>query len=262
MESRTSAVRIAIALVAGFALSRVSVLRAQTASNDQDTWQFKVTPYLWAAGQSGTARVGNVLPARNVDASFSDLLSHLSIGAMGAVEARRDRWMILFDAFYVKLTQTSDPLLGGALGTAKLRATNQIYQLAGGYRVTTDDNRPVDVVAGVRYFDLSSSLQFFPSQLLPNGFSVSQGRGWTDGFVGARVADRLSPSWTIYGYADVGTGGSKFSWQALVGAAWQVSPWVALQFGFRVIGEDYDHAGLLYNVRTGGPYAGATFTFK
>jgi hypothetical protein len=85
-------------------------------SNAQGTWEFRVAPYMWAAGQSGSARIGTRIPAQNVDASFSDVFSSLDFGAMAAFEARKDRWRILVDAFYIQLSKNSQPLLGGSTG--------------------------------------------------------------------------------------------------------------------------------------------------
>jgi len=100
----------------------------------QDGWHFEATPYLWAAGLSGWTRVGARTPTAKFDANFSDVWRNLDFGAMGAFEARNGRWAILFDAIYVKLSKTSDPLLGGALGTARLKGDQTILQLAGAYR--------------------------------------------------------------------------------------------------------------------------------
>ena len=107
-------------LLAGLSLTAAASAYAQQApSTSADTWQFTATPYLWTAGQSGSARIGSVIPAQNVDATFSDIFNNLDFGAMAVFEARKDRWGILADAFYIKLSHTSDPLLGGDLGTAQ-----------------------------------------------------------------------------------------------------------------------------------------------
>jgi len=132
---------------------------------------------------------------------------------MGNFEARNGRWAIVFDAIYVKLSGTSAPLLGGELGTAKLTGDETILQLAGAYRVFDSPVTPVDVLVGIRFTDLYADLAFSQSALLPNGPSRSNSTNWTDGFVGLRAAYVLSEKWSVIGYADAGTGGTKYSWQ-------------------------------------------------
>ena len=94
---------------------------AQSAPAPTDeAWHFAVTPYLWMAGLNGSTRIGPLAP-QNVDAPFSDVVGNLSAALMGAFEARKNRRVILLDTFYVSLSQTSGPLLGGELGNAKVK---------------------------------------------------------------------------------------------------------------------------------------------
>jgi len=82
---------------------------AQTApSANDDGWHFVMTPYLWMAGLNGNTRIGP-LAEQNVDAPFSDVVGNLSAAFMGLFEARKDRWVILLDTFYVGLSQSSGP---------------------------------------------------------------------------------------------------------------------------------------------------------
>jgi hypothetical protein len=227
----------------------------------QDGWHFEATPYLWAAGLSGWTRVGARTPTAKFDANFSDVWRNLDFGAMGAFEARKGRWAILFDAIYVKLSKTSDPLLGGALGTARLKGDQTILQLAGAYRVLDSPVIPVDVLAGVRYTNLYSQPSFSQSALLPNGPSASDSVSWTDGFAGVRAAYILSDKWSLFAYGDGGGGGTKYSWQVITGANYNVSKTFVAKVGYRIISMDYETNNFLYNVRTSGVFAGLGIRF-
>ena len=229
---------------------------AQTApSANDDGWHFVMTPYLWMAGLNGNTRIGP-LAEQNVDAPFSDVVGNLSAAFMGLFEARKDRWVILLDTFYVGLSQSSGPLLGGELGTAKLKLDQTILGLGGAYRVVENENSFVDVGVGFRYVNLDAHLSLSQSPLLPSGLTHSESVAWTDGIVAIRGSYDLSSCWAIYGYADLGTGGSKWSGQLLAGAKFTMSRRTAVDFGYRVLVEDYDSSGFLYNVRTEGPYLG------
>jgi opacity protein-like surface antigen len=224
-------------------------------------WQFELTPYLWAAGFSGWSRIGERTPTVKFDASFSDVWRNLNFGAMGSFEARNGRWAIVFDAIYVKLSRTSDPLLGGELGTAKLSGDETILQLAGAYRVLDSMTTPVDVLVGIRFTDLYADLAFSQSALLPNGPSRSNSTNWTDGFVGVRAAYVFSDKWSVVGYADAGTGGTKYSWQLYAGANYNFTKTIVGKLGYRVLTQNYDKPDFLYNVRTSGVFAGVGIKF-
>lgn len=237
-------------------MGATSLHAQQAQTTTADDWQFTATPYLWTAGQNGSARIGTRLPAQNVDASFSDILSNLDWGAMAAFEARKDRWGILADLFYVQLSKTSDPLLQGALGTAGLKADNTLVEVAGAYRAWQNDAVWLDVIGGVRYFNLHASISLSSSPLLPAGRYQSDTRDWTDGFVGVRSKQRIADHWALVEYLDIGAGGSSYSYQAIAGVEWSISQTFGLQLGYRLLAEDYDTTGFLYNMRTAGPYLG------
>jgi hypothetical protein len=64
------------------------------AAND-DSWHLDITPYLWFAGVHGT--VGALGRTVGFHASAGDVLSKFNIGLMGAVEARRKRFLLPVD---------------------------------------------------------------------------------------------------------------------------------------------------------------------
>lgn len=236
-------------------------LCAQAQTPAPGTWQFELTPYLWAAGFSGWGRIGESTPTVKFDANFSNLWRNLNFGAMGNFEARNGRWTIVFDAIYVKLSNTSAPLLGGELGTAKLTGDETILQLAGAYRVLDSPVTPVDVLVGIRFTDLYADLAFSQSALLPNGPSRSNSTNWTDGFVGLRAAYVLSEKWSVVGYADAGTGGTRYSWQLYGGVNYNFSKTIVGKLGYRVLTQNYEKTNFLYNVRTSGIFAGVGIRF-
>jgi hypothetical protein len=247
------------AMMFAFAVSCNAQQRA--ASQDQDGWQFSVTPYLWMAGQSGTVRVGQVVPAQNVNVHFSNVLSNLDFGVMGTLEAHRDRWSIILDGFYISMSRDSDPILGGDLGTARLKLDNGIVQLAGAYRVLQSETSPVDVYAGVRYTNLNADLTFSQSRLLPAGAKRSDSVDWVDGLIGVRATYKFADRWSVWGSADVGAGGSNYSWQLIATVLWDASKNVSLSGGFRILAQDYNTSSFYYNVRTAGPFVGARIRF-
>lgn len=244
------------------ACSAGAPLMAQESPPAQSEWQFEATPYLWAAGMNGWTRLGARTPTAKIDPSFSDVWSNLDIGAMGSFEARNGRWGVLFDSVYVKLSGNSEPLPGGVLGSLRVGLKQAIIQLAGAYRVLDSTVTPVDVLAGARYTYLSGDLSFTNGSVLPGGGGGwSNNASWTDGFAGVRGTWVITDKWSVMGYADVGSGGTRYSWQFLTGANYSFTKSIVGKLGYRIISMDYEKTGFLYDVKTSGLYAGVGIRF-
>ncbi len=75
-------------------------------------WTFSIAPYLWMAGISGeTAQFG--LPTVDIDADFGDILRHLDFAFMAAGEARYDRFSVIGDVIYTKLSADGEDSIRG-----------------------------------------------------------------------------------------------------------------------------------------------------
>jgi hypothetical protein len=233
---------------------------AQWDAPDTAGWSFELTPYFWAIAVEGDVGVRQ-LPDVEVDASFSDIWDQLDFAFMGMFEARRNRWGILFDAFYADLsadTNTRGPLFG----KGELELVQQVHSLALAYRVIP--RMPaLDVVGGVRYVYTKTDLDL-GSGILP-GRSESRKENWFDGFVGLRAELYVTDRWSWRAYADIGAGGSDLTWQALGTVNYRFSDKLQLQFGYRYLSIDYDDGSgsnrFLYDVDFSGPYVGLQFRF-
>jgi hypothetical protein len=219
-------------------------------------WQFEFTPYLWGAGLDGEVKVGR-LPAQGVEASFSDLLKVLDLGLMGTFEGRKGRWGLIVDALYFDLSET-EPTPNNLYGDAEVGITQQLYSIGGTYRVA-EGKTSVDLLGGVRYGDISADLE------LTSGIAAGRKAGdsinWWDGLVGARLLWRFAEHWTLVGYAEIGGGGTKLTWQALAGVDWKFSKHLAGKFGYRTMSIDYDQDDFVYDVAMAGGYAGLGIRF-
>jgi opacity protein-like surface antigen len=255
----------AVCVATAIALCILAPLSAQatdTESREPATWQFEATPYIWAAEISAGAHISARTPRIDVDANVSGNLSNsISSGLMGSFEARRNRWGILFDVFDVRLSKDSGPLLGGMLGTSSFEVTQNVVQLAGAYRAWDDKITPVDAVAGARYSYLKADLALSPSVVLPAGAGRASRAQWADVFIGVRAAHKISERWSLVGYADIGAGCTKISWQAIAGANYTFSKNMTAKFGYRVLDVDYENSRLQINLKTSGAYAGLGIRF-
>jgi opacity protein-like surface antigen len=258
------------ALIPAFALCVAPLACAQPTSPDSGKWRYEAAPHIWAAGTDLSTRLGASVPVANVNGSASgDISSSTHAGVMGTFEARRDRWGVLLDMWRLKVSNDSKPVLGGALGNASLKTTQGVIELAGAYRVWNGQTTPIDAVAGARYSYLKADLNLSPSLSIPAGARLTESVEWPDVFLGVRVAHALSDKWRLVGYADIGAGATKKSWQALAGANYAFSKNMSAKFGYRIFNMDFERSYFISDVRTdfrlnmktSGVYAGLGFKF-
>jgi len=249
----------ALGLSSLFMINVAPVMADAGKSSSGATWQYEVTPYLWAAGLDGNIRVNN-RPAAGlgVQQSFSDILDILDFGLMGAFEARQDRWAILLDGVYFRVADEGS--VSGPLGFVSLagnaKITQQLYAVAGAYRVS-EGTDTIDLIGGLRYNSVKWDVNITAS-VPATSASFKQSKSWVDPYIGARIQKPLDKRWTLLGYADVGGfgAGSDLSWQAIVGASYAFKPDMIGKFGYRYISNDYDKNDFTYDMDTAGIYLG------
>lgn len=242
---------------------------SQAATSTTEAWQFEFTPYLFGAGLEGATGVGFV--TADVDASFGDILENLDSGFMAMFEARKGPWVLALDGVYFNLKdqKTSSWQGPGGIGTAtgvlEAGMTEQVYQLAVGYRVLDDQTR-LDVIGAGRYTRLDTDLDLVVTTgpVFPDGTrSLSASESWWDPVIGIRVLVPLAERWTFVGYADVGGFGvgSDITYQAIAGVNWQFAQsWLA-KAGYRYFYQDYQDNGFVWDMAAHGFYLGVGFRF-
>lgn len=223
-----------------------------------DKWQFQFSPYFWLASLHGTTGTPN--RTAQVDESFSDIFHSLKFAFMGTFEARKGKLVSLTDMEYVSISDdrgTPGPLFSGVTTKVKMF----IFDPEVGYRVFEDPDKgqSIDVVGGVRVWHISTDLTFSPGILA--GTQVQASRTWVDGVVGLRGKAALSKKMFVTGKFDLGGGGSKFAYQIFGGAGYNVTPKIALIFGYRVLDVDYNKNSFVYDMNQRGPIVGLGFKF-
>ena len=257
------------ALLFGAALVSAASAHAQSGAWIANRWTFEATPYLWAAGIKGDTQVGS-LPSISVDVPFSDILSNLDFAAMGTFEARKGRWGFLFDAVYLKLSTSATAMRTGPgpigatpTAAADLRLEQTLLTGAVVYRVI-ESPTAIDVLGGLRYTKVDVSGDINASLFALTGTVQRSGdKDWADPIVGFRVVHRISDRWSLDGYADVGGFGvgSELTWQVAAGVNYMISRTFTARGGYRVLKVDYDKDGVVYDMKTSGPYIGVGIRF-
>ena len=247
---------------------RVMVLLAfccagNAAAQDENTWQFEATLYGWYTDIGGTAKhPGGVVPGGPFTVEASDILDNLDMVFMGSFEARKNKWLVITDAIYLDVgagksttvtTQSGIPLNANV----DLDLSAWILSGAVGYDVVQTDRVTFAVVGGVRYatIDVDITLGALGRQAVS-----SESEGLLDGIVGVRGYLTLNENWYLPYYADIGTGDSDLTWQALAGIGYRFS-WGDIRLAYRYLSYDLDDGKHLEDLDVSGPILGVGFRF-
>lgn len=221
-------------------------------------WTFTVAPYFWAAGISGD--VGQFgLPTVHISPDFSDILNNLDFAAMAIAEARNDRFSIVGDVMYTKLSVGRQTPLGVLASSANVTSETFAGLLAAGYSVLSSDSGFLDVVAGARIWSAKTELSF--SGGLIDGLSASDSATWVDGMAGIRGRYSLTDQVYLTGWGMVGAGGADLDWDVAGAIGYEFNDSIAAIAGYRALGVDYSDDGFVFDVVQQGPILGLLVRF-
>lgn len=250
---------------------------ADSAPADAGTqWQFAVGPYLWLPSVSGTLRFS--LPGGGADASSGpyNYLQNLRFALMLQGEARKGEWSIFADGIYLNFGrhEASVNATNGVLGTRETQQDVQtsfagtLIQLGASRTLVWREWGYLDAVAGMRYLGVKGTLDVGIAATVGSGpgarsdFHVGQMQNLFNGFAGVRGRATITRdgAWYIPFYLDVGTGTSKFTWQALTGVAYATR---RVDFGllYRYLAFYGSGDQLVQTLRFNGPSVNVTFKF-
>ena len=234
--------------------------RATTASPQAaaaDAWQFQFTPYLWIVSITGRAGIGPLVTDTSTSVTNSNV--ELNFGFMGTLEAHKNRFVILTDLQYSDLsTERGNP--GPLFSSTRASFKTFVFDPEIGYRILDNGKGAfVDVLGGIRYWHVNGDLQF-RAGVLP-AVEVSRSRGWVDGVAGLRGKAALSPRWFLSGKADLGGGGSNFTYQLFGGVGLNLGKRFALVGGYRDLNVNYNKDGFLFDMSLHGPVVGLGIKF-
>ncbi|WP_295883739.1 hypothetical protein [uncultured Thiohalocapsa sp.] len=239
----------------------VHLAAADTGATD---WQFQATPYLWLPAVDASAQI-SVRSLRNAngdelgpvsistDLGPRDYLENLNMAVMAMGEARKGPWSVYTDVLYTSFAQSQTTLrrVSGPRGNldadisrkARTDLSTTAWTLAAGYRVVERPTFDLDLMAGFRYLSITSDLEL--TLLGEDGRflrqpKVSLDQDLWDGIIGARGHILFPGSdWYVPYYADIGTAGSNWTWQAMLGLGYRFD-WGEVTLAYRAIGYELD----------------------
>lgn len=221
-------------------------------------WTFSVAPYFWIAGLSGdTAQFG--MPTVHIDSSFSDILGNLDFAFMAAGEARYDRFSVIGDVIYTKLSADAETPLGILASDVDVTSESFSGLLGLGYAVLDGPDGHLDVVGGIKLWSVETTISLSGGPL--GRREASDSATWVDGVVGLRGKYSFTPEIYLTGWGLVGGGGADIDWDVALGIGYDFNDRVSSIAGYRALGVDYSDDGFLFDTVQQGPILGLAIKF-
>lgn len=223
------------------------------AENSKD-WTFTVAPYVWATGMKGeVATLPPAAPAE-IDLSFSDVVEGLDISLMGLVEARKGRFGAFGELFYVGVSADADTP-GPFYAQTEYEQDLWALSVGGSYAVIQDQARHLDVVGGVRYWDMDNQIEL-DAGVAPSA-KRSERESWMDLFIGLKGRARIDQRWYVTGWAvSAVAGGSDTAWDVLAAVGYEIDDDFSLTVGYRHQEVDFRDGEFIFDVELSGPIVG------
>ncbi|SEL06618.1 hypothetical protein SAMN05443999_103214 [Roseovarius azorensis] len=225
------------------------------AASAQD-WNVQVTPYLWGTGVGGSVTPVRGGPTLDFDESLSDILGDLEAAFFLSGYARYGRFVVLGDISASRSSRSGTvPSLGLPVSA---RLEQRSLTLAAGYRVISEPEVAVDLLAGLRHWRVEAA-----ARTPVPGLAAGLDADFVDPVLAARANVRLAERWSLIGYADIGGfgAGSDFTAQFVATVNWQASESLYLSAGYRHLHVDYNSGGRAFDVKFSGPLVGLTYRF-
>jgi hypothetical protein len=243
-------------------------VESKTAAPAENKWQFRVTPYFWAAAMDAKVTVGGYQVDSTI--TFSEIWRHLEGGGMLHMEAQKEKWGLFLDPTYMKLradaTFVRQRLPNLPAIPRDLTATFEMWMIEGGgfyqlgkWAPEKDRSVTLEAIGGARYWWFSADLD------TSTRINPSKSTDWVDPFIGLRMSADLTKNILFTFRGDIGGFGvgSDFSWNGISTIGYRFTKNLVGHVGYRALYFDYK-AGTSdkrYEVTMHGPIAGLTFAF-
>jgi hypothetical protein len=205
---------------------------------------YRLEPFLWLPTLTGEVPDGSGSPGPPIDVGLIGV-EDLEYAMMLDLEVDHwnPRWALLIDSIYVRFDDDE-----GALHTGfDLR----MFEMAAARPICAGS--PVELLAGLRYWDLGADASVAPTA------GLGRDESWLDPVIGVRGVQELSDAWSLNGRGDIGGFGLKADWslQLILDAEYRFSSGLRLLVGYRHLFVDFDDLDL--EVTVSGPLVGLSW---
>jgi hypothetical protein len=222
---------------------------AVIATADSDTWKFAATVYGWFPTIHNTVNFPLLGTTQNISVDANQLYSNVNLGATGAFDVH-------YGDFGIPATTTAD---------LQITLKSWLVTIAPEYRIVTDPNWTVDLLAGARYAEISTTLSWsFTGSIGPLppasrvGGSEASIHVWTGiGGIKGQYAFGADKRWSVPFYFDAGSGDSMRTYQVAGGVGYSFH-WGEITALWRYLDYKPQSNARLQEIYFDGPLIGAT----
>jgi hypothetical protein len=249
---------------------------AQQPASETESWQFGVSIYGWFPDIAGKTAFTQPGGGSEFKIDFDNIFDNLEFTLMGTFDVRKGRWGILTDVIYMDVgdsqTGTREATIGrralpvNASANVDLDLKSWIWTLTGYYRVLDQPGMTLDVVAGARYLDVETKVNWVVtgnvgSIPVPDrtGAAEADLKNW-DALIGlrGRFAFAAQNAWFVPYYFDVGAGDSDLTWQGVAGLGYAFH-WGEIEAAWRYLYYELPSGKEIEDMSFSGPVIGVTF---
>ncbi|WP_455196945.1 hypothetical protein [Kaarinaea lacus] len=232
----------------------------------EDQWEYALSPYLWFAGIKGDVATVPPLPAAPIEVTPSQAMEDTQAALMILFTAKKNRHGVFFDFLYTDVESDEELVPAPISLTMKSISKTTLVTLAYQYEVHRNDRQIVDVLAGLRYWDIDTTLKFGGGLgiVIPPGTELNHTESWTDPAIGITGTAFLGDSKFYFngaaGIGGFGVGSDLFyDINANVGYQWNKA--IGTAIGYRLFDVDYEKDNFRYDVTQQGWLIGLTWSF-
>lgn len=225
-----------------------------------DGWTYTAAVYMWAPGIDGTMAAFGA-PAADASASIGEILDRFDAGFMGIGEARRGRFSVAGDVFWVRLVEDGGSAPGPIPSRVTVTTESSMWTGVAGYALMHGETATLDAFAGARLWSVDNQLRFESGPL--EGAAARDDATWVDPLVGLKGLARLGANYFVRGWVVVGGFGaaSDSMWDVMAAVGYRASDTFSVAAGYRMLGVDYRDDGFAYDIEQSGPMLGVTLEF-
>jgi hypothetical protein len=199
------------------------------------------------------------LPAADVDITVGDVLENLDVGLMGSGEARKGRFGLVGEVFYVDVS-TDGTTPGPLFSTADFEQTVLGLTAGGYYRLVARVDASVDLVAGIRLWSVDTELRLGAGALAAR--TLDQDETWVDPIAGVKGRVGMDSGWYATGWAVAAIAGeSDSAWDLFGGVGYRFMPRHSVTVGYRHQSVDFRDGSFRFDVELSGPAAAYVYRF-
>lgn len=249
---------------------------AQAQTAPADDLRFRASIYGWFPGLSGSTQFPSGASGPSIDVDAKDLIDSLKMAFMGTFEVQSGKWGGLVDWIYTDIGSdkagTRDFAIHGQTLPVGLNANlsldikANILTLAGTYSFVEKPEYSMGLVFGARMLNMDQTLDWSfvgtgPAGVARAGRSEVSATNW-DAIIGVRGRARFGDDrrWFVPYYGDIGSGNSKFTWQAMAGLGYSFK-WGDIVAVWRYLDYEFKSGDPVQSLTFNGVAAGVSFNF-